>query len=62
MKPAPLRRARRVDFSHIIFFENGHCMRKLSRSDRFPKHVKKSTGQSQHVVLLMLAVQHVTST
>jgi hypothetical protein len=32
-------------------------MRKLSCSDRFPKQAKKSTGQSQQVILLTSAVR-----
>jgi hypothetical protein len=61
-KPTPLRWDRRVDFSHVIFSANGHCMRKISRSDRFPKQEKKSTGQSQQTILLTSIVQQVTST
>ena len=61
-KPTPLCPTRRIDSSHIIFFANGHCMQNLSRSDRFPKQAKKSTSQSQQVVLLTSTVQHVTST
>jgi hypothetical protein len=57
IKPTPLHRAHRVDSDHIFFFENGHHMQKLSHYDRFPKQVKKSTGQSQHVVLMMSAVR-----
>jgi hypothetical protein len=53
--------SRRVDSGHIIFFANGRRMRKISRSDRFPKQAKKSTGQSQQVVLLTSAVRQVTS-
>jgi hypothetical protein len=41
-------RARRVDSDSIFFFENGHCMRKLSRSEIFPKQ-EKIKGQSQLV-------------
>jgi hypothetical protein len=47
MKPAPLCRARRADSDHIFFFENGHRMQKLSRSEVQVKHGKKSQSQSQ---------------
>jgi hypothetical protein len=60
-KPTPLRPSRRVDSGHIIFFANGRRMRKISRSDRFPKQAKSQTGQSQQVVLLTSAVRQVTS-
>jgi hypothetical protein len=60
-KLAPLHPARRTDSDHIIFFANGRRMRKISHSDRFPKHAKSQTGQSQLVILLMSAARHVTS-
>jgi hypothetical protein len=39
-KPAPLCLNRRVDSVHVLFFTNGSRMRKISRSDRFPKQAK----------------------
>jgi hypothetical protein len=40
MKLAPLCMARCVDFDGIYFLKNGHRMRKLSRSELFPKQGK----------------------
>jgi hypothetical protein len=56
-KPVPSCSARRVDSDSIFFFENGLCMRKISRSEVFPKHAKKSQSQSQQSVLLTSAVR-----
>ena len=46
-KPMPLRPARLPNSGSIFTLLNGLRMRKLSRSDRKPKHVKsqRSTGQ-----------------
>ena len=40
MKPTPLCLSCHYDSDHIKFFVNGCCMRKISRSDQFPKHAK----------------------
>jgi hypothetical protein len=45
-KLSPLHRARRIDFSHILFSENGHHMRKLLRSEIFSKQGKSPRSKS----------------
>jgi hypothetical protein len=46
-KPVPLHSTCCANFSNTMFFTNGHRMRKLSHSDRFPKHAKSQTSQIQ---------------
>jgi hypothetical protein len=55
-KPTPLHLTHSNDFIRIIVFANGHRMRNILHSDRFPKHAKSQTSQSQHVILLTSAV------
>jgi hypothetical protein len=54
MKLVPSHSSHRADFDSILFFKNGLCMAKLSRSEVKVKQ-EKSQGQSQQFVLLMLA-------
>jgi hypothetical protein len=49
MKPMPLCLSRLPDSSSIFTLSNGLRMRKLSRSDRKPKHVKSQRSTSQKV-------------
>jgi hypothetical protein len=62
-KPTPLRPSRFPDSGGIFTLSNGLRMRKLSRSDRKPKHVKsqRSTGQKVNADdISMLTVQEMT--
>jgi hypothetical protein len=59
-KPIPLRPSHLPDSGGIFTLSNGIRMRKLSHSDRKPKHVKsqRSTGQKVNADdISMLAVQ-----
>jgi hypothetical protein len=46
MKLVPLCLSHHADSGHIFTFSNGHRMRELSHSDRFPKQAKSQQVQS----------------
>jgi hypothetical protein len=58
-KPMPLRLSHLPDSGGIFTLSNGLRMRKLSRSDWKPKHVKsqRSTGQKVNADVSMMIVQ-----